>query len=217
MPIHSKIILASSSPRRAEILRNAGFEFSVMSAEIDESWLAGEGAATYVERLAEAKAQAVASQLRTKSPNLDSVIVGADTTVAIEGEILGKPESEEHAGRMLRRLSGRWHEVLTGLAVVAMRQPNEQQRVAVEKTRVEFAMLSEREIEDYIKTREPFDKAGAYAIQGRGGKFIPRIEGCYFNVMGLPLARLYAMLKEIESGTHVEALFHRKAARHKFP
>lgn len=125
-----------------------------------------------------------------------SALVAADTVVAIDGDVLGKPGSEEDARRMLRRLSGKWHEVFTGLVVSPI--GGKQATVIVEKTRVEFVRLSENDIEEYVRTGEPFDKAGAYAIQGEGGKFIPRIEGCYFNVMGLPLARLYAILREIQ-------------------
>lgn len=125
-----------------------------------------------------------------------SVLVAADTVVAIDGDVLGKPGSEDDARRMLRRLSGKWHEVFTGLAVLAVGR--KQPTVIVEKTRVEFAQLSDNDIHEYVLSGEPFDKAGGYAIQGQGGRFIPRIEGCYFNVMGLPLARLYAILREIK-------------------
>jgi len=125
-----------------------------------------------------------------------SAIVAADTVVAVDRHVLGKPESEDDARRMLRRLSGKWHEVFTGLAVLDKR--SRRTIVAVEKTRVEFAPLSAKEIDEYIRSEEPFDKAGAYAIQGRGGKFIPRVDGCYFNVMGLPLARLYVILRQLK-------------------
>lgn len=125
-----------------------------------------------------------------------SVLVAADTIVAIDGDVLGKPGSEDDARRMLRRLSGKWHEVFTGLAVLAVGR--KQPTVIVEKTRVEFVQLSDNDIHEYVLSGEPFDKAGGYAIQGQGGRFIPRIEGCYFNVMGLPLARLYAILREIK-------------------
>lgn len=125
-----------------------------------------------------------------------SVLVAADTVVAIDGDVLGKPGSEDDARRMLRRLSGKWHEVFTGLAVLAVGR--KQPTVIVEKTRVEFVQLSDNDIHEYVLSGEPFDKAGGYAIQGQGGRFIPRIEGCYFNVMGLPLARLYAILREIK-------------------
>ncbi len=121
--------------------------------------------------------------------------MAADTVVAVDGDVLGKPRSEDDARRMLRRLSGKWHEVFTGLAVLV--RQSQRTIVVVEKTRVEFAQLSASDIDEYIRSEEPLDKAGAYAIQGRGGKFILRIEGCYFNVMGLPLARLHAILREL--------------------
>ncbi|MHB8755442.1 MAG: Maf family protein [Candidatus Acidiferrales bacterium] len=189
----SKLILASSSPRRAEILRNAGFDFEGIPAHIDESRRPGEPAAEYVRRLAEEKARTVARRLANNAASSSAFIIGADTVVVIGSETLGKPFSAAHAREMLRRLSGETHEVFTGLSVL---QGNSAGRTVVETTRVTFAPLSEQEIEDYIATGEPFDKAGAYAIQGRGGKFISRIEGCYFNVMGLPLARLYLLLRE---------------------
>lgn len=189
-----KLILASASPRRAEILKNAGFDFEVIPAHVDESRAPREDASSYVQRLAEAKARAVANQLSSNRTQAGCVIVAGDTIVVIDGDILGKPNSSEEARAMLRRLSGRWHEVFTGLAVLPANR--EEARVAMEKTRVEFARISDNEVEEYIRTGEPFDKAGAYAIQGRAGKFILRVEGCYFNVMGLPLARLYAILRE---------------------
>ena len=193
------MILASASPRRAEILRHAGFEFRVMPADVDESVQAGESPRVYVERLATAKANAAAARLNNTQQDA-AIIVAADTTVALEDEILGKPESADDARRMLRRLSGRWHQVLTGMAVATTGgAAAHREHVIVEETRVQFASVSEKEIEDYIATGEPFDKAGAYAIQGIGGKFIPRVEGCYFNVMGLPLARLYEILRKIET------------------
>ena len=191
-----KLILASASPRRAEILRNAGFDFDVFPFEIDESRSFREAAPVYVWRVAELKARTAMSRLRTNRQKDYSAIVAADTVVAIDGDILGKPRSAEEARRMLRRLSGKWHEVFTGLAVLV--RHSERMIVVVEKTRVEFGLLSESEIEEYLRTDEPFDKAGAYAIQGQGGKFILRVEGCYFNVMGLPLARLYAILRELK-------------------
>jgi septum formation protein len=192
-----KLILASSSPRRAEILRNAGFDFEVAPADVDESQRHGEYATNLVRRLAEEKARAVARQLAARSQDNSGIIVAADTVVDVEGEILGKPSSPDDARGMLCRLSDRTHEVLTALAVLPI--PGNQSRVVVESTRVTFAPLTEREIEEYIQSGEPFGKAGAYAIQGHGGKFITRIEGCYFNVMGLPLARLYAILRELST------------------
>jgi len=189
-----KLILASASPRRAEILRNAGFVLEVVTPHLDESTRPNEAASAYVLRLAEEKARAARRQLSDKLAGGSSVIIGADTVVVIDNEILGKPSSPENAREMLRRLSGQTHEVYTGLAVLP---GNGTARTAVEKTRVTFQPLSKKEIEDYVASGEPFDKAGAYAIQGKGGKFISRIEGCYFNVMGLPLARLNTMLRDL--------------------
>jgi septum formation protein len=194
VPHEFKLILASASPRRAEILRNAGFDFEVVPAHTDESLRPNEAVTDYVRRLAEGKARIAGRQLSNKLAHDSTVIIGADTVVVIDSEILGKPSAATNAREMLRRLSGNAHEVYTGLAVL---QGNGTVHTAVEKTRVTFEPLSEKEIEDYIVTGEPFGKAGAYAIQGRGGKFISRIEGCYFNVMGLPLARFYAMLRDL--------------------
>ncbi len=191
-----KLILASTSPRRAEILRNAGIDFEVFPSEIDESRSPREAPPVYVWRVAELKVRTAMSRLRAKRQKDYSAIVAADTVVALDGDVLGKPRSADDARRMLRRLSGRWHDVFTGLAVLV--RQSERTIVVVEKTRVELGVLSESEIDEYIRTEEPFDKAGAYAIQGRGGKFIPRVEGCYFNVMGLPLSRLYAILRELK-------------------
>jgi septum formation protein len=187
-----KLILASASPRRAEILRNAGTQFEIRKTDVDESRLADESPGDYVRRLALAKAVSAAAG----NSNLDgeALILGADTVVVMDADILGKPISPDDARSMLRRLSGRIHEVHTGLAL--LRLPGTLQRVVEEITRVHFASLTEQEIEDYIATGEPFDKAGAYAIQGIGGRYVTRIEGCYFNVMGLPLARLWSLLGE---------------------
>jgi septum formation protein len=170
----------------------------VFPAAIDESRSPREPAPLYVWRLAELKARTAMRRLPAERQKDPSVLVAADTVVAIDGEVLGKPGSPEDARRMLRRLSGKWHEVFTGLAVLPV--GSKQPRVIVERTRVEFMQLSESDIQEYVRSDEPFDKAGAYAIQGQGGIFIPRIEGCYFNVMGLPLARLYAILREIQTG-----------------
>ena len=186
-----KLILASASPRRAEILRDAGFRFEVRPALVDESLRPGEPPGNYVRRLALDKARATADSLdRTEK----CLFIGADTTVVIEDHILGKPESDEDARRMLRRLSGTAHEVHTGLAL--RQECPETERVVEEMTRVTFAPLSDNEIESYIATGEPFGKAGGYAIQGIGGQYITRIEGCYFNVVGFPLARFYSLLRE---------------------
>ncbi|MFY9688992.1 MAG: Maf family protein [Candidatus Acidiferrales bacterium] len=186
-----RLILASASPRRAEILRNAAIPFETQITLVDESILPGELPDDYVRRLAQGKARAAAEARPDRSENL---FVGADTIVLMANEILGKPESEEDARRMLRLLSGATHEVHTGLAVLCPRAKIE--RVVEEITRVSFAPISEDEIAAYISTGEPFDKAGGYGIQGVAGRYVTRIEGCYFNVVGLPLARLSSLLKE---------------------
>jgi septum formation protein len=186
-----KIILASASPRRAEILRNAAIPFETMAEVIDESRRPGELRADYVRRLALAKARAAAS---VQHPTADCLFIGADTVVVAGNEILGKPESQDDARRMLRLLSGATHEVHTGLAIA--RRPGATEAVIDEVTSVTFAPLSDDEIEAYLATGEPFDKAGAYGIQAMGGRYVTRIEGCYFNVMGLPLARLWTLLGE---------------------
>jgi len=187
-----KIVLASASPRRAEILRNAGIPFEVLAAQVDETRRAGELRGDYVRRLALEKARAAAADANADSG--DCLFVGADTVVVAGDEILGKPESPADARRMLRKLGANVHEVHTGLAVV--QRPRTAESVIDEVTRVTFAPLSDEEIENYIATGEPFDKAGAYGIQGIGGRYVTRIEGCYFNVMGLPLARLWSLLQE---------------------
>jgi septum formation protein len=190
-----RLVLASASPRRAEILRNAGIAFEVRAALIDESPREGEMPGHYVQRLALEKARAVADDDAEQPSNAgEAVFIGADTTVVIDGEMLGKPETEEDARRMLRRLSGHVHEVHTGLALV--RRPRAWEKVVEEITRVSLVNLSDQEIEKYVATGEPFGKAGGYAVQGIAGRYIMRIEGCYFNVVGLPLARLYALLRE---------------------
>jgi len=185
-----RLVLASSSPRRAEVLADAGFTFEAVAAGVDETRRTGEQAEAYVRRLAEAKARAVAGGV---SP--PAIVIAADTVVVMDGEVLGKPASAEDAGRMLRSLSGRTHQVLTGLAVLKI--PGGAAWVEIETTQVTFAPLAEAEIEAYVTSGEPLDKAGAYAIQGRGGRFVARVEGCYFNVVGLPLARLYRILREM--------------------
>ncbi|HSZ20941.1 MAG TPA: Maf family protein [Candidatus Acidoferrum sp.] len=188
-----KIVLASSSPRRAEILRNAGIAFDIHTTQIDETALPGEPAREMVARLAEAKARAAAVQLGA-APR-ECIVVGADTTVELDGEILGKPRDSADAREMLAELSGRTHHVLTGIFL--LRLPSGAERKAVENSTVTFAPISQREIDAYVATGEPLGKAGAYAIQGFAGRYISGIEGCYFNVVGLPLARLYALLREL--------------------
>jgi len=188
-----KLILASSSPRRAEILRKAGFIFDIYPANIDETRLPRESASRYVRRLALAKARAAAQHAaRKRQP---AIVIGADTVVLAGGKILGKPRDHATARRMLYLLSGRTHQVLTGLAV--LRIPGGKEKLVIEKTRVKFANLSKKEIDRYLMTGEPYHKAGAYAIQGIAGRYVTRVEGCYFNVVGLPLARLSALLRDL--------------------
>ncbi len=192
-----RLVLASASPRRAEILRNAGIPFEVRAALIDESPREGELPSDYVQRLALEKARAIADENAgngSQQSGVATIYIGADTTVVIDGEMLGKPESEEDARRMLRLLSGRAHEVRTGVALV--RRPAAWEKIVEEITRVTFAKLADHEIESYVASGEPFGKAGGYAVQGIAGRYVTRIEGCHFNVVGLPLARLYALLRE---------------------
>ncbi len=187
-----KLILASSSSRRAELLRDAGIAFEVRAPHVDEARHSDETAEIMVARLAEAKARVVAELAGEGKP---AIIIGADTAVELDGEIFGKPRDAVDAREMLSYLSGRTHFVLTGIFV--LRLPDGATRSAVERTAVTFALLDPSEIEAYVTSGEPFDKAGGYAIQGRAGRYIPRIEGCYFNVVGLPLARLHALLSDL--------------------
>jgi len=197
-----KLILASSSSRRAELLRDAGIAFEVNAPHVDEARHPDETAEKMVARLAEAKARAVAGLVGEGKP---AIIIGADTAVELDGEIFGKPRDAADAREMLSYLSGRTHFVLTGICV--LRLPDGATRSAVERTAVTFAPLDPSEIEAYVTSGEPFDKAGGYAIQGRAGRYIPRIEGCYFNVVGLPLARLHALLSDLgwrDGGTNLK-------------
>lgn len=187
--IIAMIILASSSPRRAELLRAAGIEFTVQVADIDESLLAGETPYEYVSRLAASKAGAVAS---TTGPG--ALVLGADTTVVIDDEIAVKPVDESDARRMLHRLSGQWHQVMTGVAL----RHGHHLMVEVEVTRVRLSLLTSEEIDWYVATGEPMDKAGAYGIQGYASRFVERIEGSYSNVVGLPINRVYDMIRKID-------------------
>ncbi|HSW49391.1 MAG TPA: nucleoside triphosphate pyrophosphatase, partial [Bryobacteraceae bacterium] len=170
------LVLASQSPRRREILSSAGIEFITRAATVDETLLAGENPRQHVLRLAREKALAV-----TLSPG--ETILAADTVVVVDGRVLGKPESREHAAWMLRLLAGREHEVLTGICL----RTAERLVADAESTRVRFVAMSDEEVERYVNSGEPMDKAGAYAIQGLASKFIDRVEGCYFNVVGLPI------------------------------
>ena len=179
------LILASQSPRRREILSNAGIPCEVRPAHVDERRVPGESAEEYVKRLAREKAEA--------APESAAGVLGADTVVVVDDTILGKPVDAEDARRMLRLLSGREHRVLTGICL----RRGVRAIVDVEATRVRFVALSEAEIGDYAASGEPMDKAGAYAIQGIASKFIDRIDGCYFNVVGLPVALVYKKLKQL--------------------
>ena len=183
------LVLASASPRRRELLAQCGLSFIVHPAHIPEDLLPNENPIAYVSRLARQKAETVFAQL--ESDQSSSVVLGADTTVTVDNEILGKPADAADAARMLRLLSGRMHRVITGVAVVTSAHIE----VAAEVTGVRFLTLSDEEIAEYIATGEPMDKAGAYAIQGRAARWIPRIVGDYFNVVGLPIALVTTMLQ----------------------
>lgn len=182
------LILASSSPRRAELLQAAGISFRVQAANVDEAVQTGERSIDYVIRLAREKASVVAELCQESA-----VVLGADTIVVIENELIGKPADEDDARSMLRMLSGKWHEVLTGVALIAPREA----RTDAATTRVKFAPLSDDEIEWYVASGEPSDKAGAYAIQGLASRFVERIEGSYSNVVGLPVETVWRLLKEM--------------------
>ncbi|SRR6266498_691539 len=188
--LKEKLMLASKSPRRAEILRAVGWEFEAVAADIDETRFASEDALSYVARLARAKAEAVAGKLN------EWLVLGADTVVLVDSRILGQPRDDEDARRMLQLLNGRWHEVLTGVALVRSGQAL-QVVVDHEITRVRFAEMSADEIDGYVSSGEPMGKAGAYAIQGRAALFIEEIQGDYFNVVGLPIRLVYEMSRRI--------------------
>ena len=190
-PSSRQFILASASPRRAELLAAAGFTFTVAHADIDETPLAAEPADLYVRRLAEAKARAVADRYP------GCVVLGADTTVVVDGDILGKPVDAADAVAMLRRLQGRAHEVLTGVALVA----GDHVRVELATTRVWFALMTDHEIAAYVGSGEPMDKAGAYGIQGRAACYVTRIDGSYSNVVGLPVAVAHMLVGEYLSAS----------------
>jgi len=186
MIVMPKLVLASASPRRAEILRAIGWPFEALPTDIDESRHDHEDAETYVKRVAQAKAEVVTPRVP------GATVVGADTVVVVDGKILGKPRDAEDARRMLRLLQGRWHQVLTGVAV--FNGKFDQPRVAHEVTEVRFAVMDEAEVNWYVTTGEPMDKAGAYAIQGLGARFIKGIKGDYSNVVGLPVRLLYELI-----------------------
>jgi septum formation protein len=185
-----KLILASASPRRAEILHDAGYSFVVVSSAVDETPIPSESPSELVQRLADAKAELAAA--RVVGP---AIVLAADTVVTLDGRIFGKPRSSYDARHMLETLSGRTHAVVTGVTLI--RLPDAERRTFVESTLVHFSKLSAEEISRYLATEEPHDKAGAYAIQGRAGRYIPRIEGDYFNIVGLPLARVTQALSDL--------------------
>jgi septum formation protein len=181
------LILASASPRRAELLRAAGFDFTIVPVEIDERPRDGEPPPAYVERLAREKAQAAIGD------ESSAIVLAADTTVVIDGVLLGKPADAREAAEMLSCLSGRTHEVLTGVAVAPAKGS---MMTSVESTRVRFIRLTPEDIDWYLASGEPFGKAGAYGIQGRASRFIDRIEGSYSNVVGLPISTVWRLLKQ---------------------
>jgi septum formation protein len=199
-----KLILASASPRRAEILRSVGWEFTKDVADIDETELPGEMPDDYVQRLAREKAEAVARKYES------AIVLGADTIVVIDDRIIGKPKDLADARRMLGLLSGNWHEVLTGVAIVQkIEKPPQVSGVTFgfadttivdfQKTRVKFAEMSEKEINFLVEKGAPLDKAGAYAVQAQAALFIEEIQGDYWNVVGLPVSLVYRLLKMLEA------------------
>ena len=179
-----KLVLASGSPRRSEIMNSVGWEFTKVVPDIDESELEGESPEDYVRRLAHAKAETVASS------HPDDFVLAADTTVVIDGTIVGKPVDAADARRMITMLSGNWHEVLTGIAVAR----NGSTEIGLQRTRVKFAQMTEGEIDFLVEKGDPLDKAGAYAVQAQAALFIEGIEGDYWNVVGLPISLVYEMV-----------------------
>ena len=182
-----RIVLASGSPRRVEIMNSVGWEFVKTVPDVDESVRDGEPAEAYVQRLAGEKALAVAAS------HPGEIILAADTTVMIGEEIVGKPEDLEDARRMIRMLSGNWHEVLTGVAVAR----NGDEKIGLQRTRVKFATMTDAEIDFLVEMGEPLDKAGAYAVQAQAALFIEGIEGDYWNVVGLPISLVYRLVNEL--------------------
>lgn len=183
--LSGRIVLASASPRRAELLRSAGIDFDVQPANVDETIVPGEAPNDYVSRLAEGKARLVYER------DVRRTVLAADTAVVVDTHILGKPLDDADAARMLRMLSGRTHEVLTAVSVF---HPGQIVDTRVDATTVEFAPLSDTDIDWYVSSGEPMDKAGAYAVQGLASRFVTRIEGSYSNVVGLPVALVYQMI-----------------------
>ena len=187
------MILASASPRRQNLLRMLGLDFKVMVSTFEEKMdLYSSTPEELVMQMARGKAEEVWKITSARQETSDGLVLGADTIVVMNGEYLGKPDHEEEARKMLTSLAGRWHQVFTGLALVHRKKSV----VAYEMTKVHFRTLSTEEIDGYLRTGEPMDKAGAYGIQGVGAVLVDRIEGCFYNVMGLPLARLALLLKD---------------------
>jgi septum formation protein len=183
-----KIVLASTSPRRFRLLKGLGLNISVVRSRVKESKFDVSNPEKLAKTLAIAKAQEAAQKVGK------GIVIGADTIVVLRGKILGKPKNEREAKAMLRKLSGRTHEVMTGLAVIDA--STGRKTIDCVRTKVKFRKLTEEEISSYVATGEPLDKAGAYGIQGRAGVFVEKIDGCYYNVVGLPLARLAEILKD---------------------
>ncbi|MCO6511519.1 MAG: septum formation inhibitor Maf [Aridibacter famidurans] len=184
-----KLILASGSPRRSEILGSVGWQFDKHVADVDETPLEGESPETYVVRLAREKSTAVAGHYP------GSIVLGADTTVVIDGTIVGKPEDAEDAARMIRDLSGRWHDVVTGVALTRSGEGKDRVVSGIQTTGVKFREMKDREIEFLVRHGEPMDKAGAYAVQAQAALFIEEIRGDYWNVVGLPVSLVYELVK----------------------
>ncbi|MBQ1192772.1 MAG: septum formation inhibitor Maf [Lachnospiraceae bacterium] len=190
-----KIILASKSPRRSELLRQIGLDFEVFTSEVDEN-IEVQSPEKLVMQLSRLKAVAVYEEYNLKEENL--MVIGADTVVALNGQILGKPRDEKHAKEMLMTLSDNEHEVLTGVTIVTTNDGKPVIETFYEKTIVYTYPITENEINDYIMSREPMDKAGSYGIQGMGARFIKKIDGDYNNVVGLPISQIYQKIKEMQ-------------------
>jgi len=190
--LNVKLILASGSPRRAEILAAVGWEFEKEAADVDETEFPGEKPDDYVRRLAKTKAETVAAN------HENAFVLGADTIVVIDNQIIGKPKDFDDARRMLKMLSGNWHEVLTGIALIKVPGRNFETKVDMQRTRVKFAEMNDAEIEFLVEKGEPLDKAGAYAVQAQAALFIEEIAGDYWNVVGLPINLVYNLMKKLQ-------------------
>lgn len=185
---YPKLILASESPRRKRLLKQIGLEFEVIPSDFDESLVCANNPTESAQQAALGKARVIAKKLA------EGIVIGADTIVVYAGEVMGKPKDRSDAIQMLKRLSGRKHEVITGVALVSAH--NNLEHIWSEKTSVWFRQLGDMEIKAYVEIEQPLDKAGAYGIQGRAAAFVEKIDGCYFNVVGLPLASLVEKLKQ---------------------